>query len=191
MTVDLNWPHPALRGAWLAQTCAVPVATGQAAIIGPQPSQGHGEARWGESLVSLSSVFNVIQKKNLKMNLPYFVLGPMFPGCIHMWAAVLQRWLLTSSGQGKLQSAWCQTRCHFLNTSFQRASFEDEAGACVSHLEHKEEVTLEDRSAGLRSPGHTLSTPTQASPTSWQMTRWEFVDVLIYDSCFYLIYVYN
>lgn len=38
---------------------------------------------------------------------------------------------------------------------------------------------------------HTLSTSTQASLTFWQMACWEFVDVLIYDSCFYVIYVYN
>lgn len=37
------------------------------------------------------------------MNLPYFVLGPVFPGSIQIWAAILQRWILTSSGQGKLQ----------------------------------------------------------------------------------------
>lgn len=61
------------------------------------------------------------------MNLPYFVLGPVFPGCSRMWAATLQRpWQLTSNGQRKLQSAWCQTRWHFLSTSFQRTSFEKE-----------------------------------------------------------------
>lgn len=99
------------------------------------PAQGHREARWKEkSLVLLfSSVFNVIQKKNLKTNLPYFVLGPVFPGCSQIRAATLQRpWQLTSSGQRKLQSPWCHARRHFLSTSFQGASFEDGAGACVT-----------------------------------------------------------
>lgn len=36
-----------------------------------------------------------------------------------------------------------------LGTSFQRASFEDEAGASVTQMEHKEEMALEDKSAGL------------------------------------------
>lgn len=51
----------------------------------------------GEGLVLLLSVFNIIQKKRLKTNLPYFVLGPVFPGYSQMWAATLQRpWQLTS-----------------------------------------------------------------------------------------------
>ena len=42
-------------------------------------------------------VFNIIQKKRLKTNLPYFVLGPVFPGYSQMRAAALQRpWQLTS-----------------------------------------------------------------------------------------------
>lgn len=166
----------------LTQTCAIPVATGQAANHKVySPAQGHEEARWGASLFSLfPSVFNVIQK----MNLPYSVLGPVCPGCIQMWAAILQRWILTSSGQGKVRSARCQTRCYFRSTSFQRASFEDEAGAFVTELEQKEEMALEDRSVGHLA--HTLSTSTQANLTSWQMACWEFLDFLIYDSCFML-----
>lgn len=51
----------------------------------------------GQGLVLLLSVFNIIQKKRLKTNLPYFVLGPVFPGYSQMWAATLQRpWQLTS-----------------------------------------------------------------------------------------------
>lgn len=65
-------------------------AIGQVVImVSTVPAQGRKETRWEErSLVLLFlPVFNIIQKKRLKTNLPYFVLGPMFPSYSRMWAA--------------------------------------------------------------------------------------------------------
>lgn len=79
-------------------------AIGQAVLmVSTVPVQGRKETKWEErGLVLLFlSVFNIIQKKRLKTNLPYFVLGPVFPGYSCMWAAALQRlWQLTSRAKG-------------------------------------------------------------------------------------------